>query len=196
MCCVIIYKPKGITADKELLELRFKSNNDSWGFALNGEAWIRDTSFRDFWSQFLSSGANFDEVLIQFRTATSGKEKDCGKQPILIKNKCFFFLNGNLKDYFGKDEPDTVLYAREYLDKLPVNFLENKEIMKKITEDAKINGAKMAFMDSNGKVYLINDEAGIWEKGMWFSNPRLGSYAGFGFSGIYPYKNGEKRYNL
>jgi hypothetical protein len=149
------------------------------------------------------SGEDFDfeflidtEFLIHFRTATSGKDKIVGSQPILLDNGSYFFLNGNLKDYFGKDEPDTVLYVREYLNKLPDNFLENKEIMAKITEDANINGAKMAFMDSNGKVYLINEEAGVWEKGMWFSNPRLGSYAGFGFSGIYPYKPGEKRYNL
>lgn len=211
MCCVIIYKPNGIIADKELLELRFKSNNDSWGYCYSDYSEIdlmemalvthlSNKSFDVLWESI--KNLENKSVLLHLRTATSGKEKNIGKQPIVIKKGVLdvkhisFFLNGNLKDYFGKDEPDTVLYAREYLDKLPVNFLENKEIMAKITEDAKINGAKMAFMDSNGKVYLINEEAGIWEKGMWFSNPRLGSYAGFGFSGIYPYKNGEKRYNL
>lgn len=194
MCCVIIFKPEGVIADKELLELRFKSNNDSWGIASGSDLFVGvDQSV--FWRELNASWIK-DSFLIHFRTATSGKEKDNGVQPITLKNDTRFFLNGNLKDYFGKDEPDTVLYAREYLDKLPDNFLENKEIMEKITEDAKINNAKMAFMDKKGKVYLINDEAGVWEKGIWFSNPRLGQYAGFGFSGIYPYKEGEKRYNL
>lgn len=179
------------------MELRFKSNNDSWGFVLGGLGDFYPTKYCDeFFDYYDDILTHPGDVLIHFRTATSGKDKDNGVQPIKLKNGSFFFLNGNLKDCFGKDEPDTVLYAREYLDKLPENFLENKEIMEKITEDAKINGAKMAFMGSNGKVYLINEEAGVWEKGMWFSNPRLGKYAGFGFSGIYPYKPGEKRYNL
>lgn len=189
--CVIIYKPKGVIADKELLELRYKSNSDSWGVCVkapsDGLVVTRNSKNFDF-----IFNDNLD-YLIHFRTATSGTEKDCGMQPIILDNGSAFFLNGNLTGYFGKKEPDTVLYAKEYLNKLPANFLENEEIVNKITEDAMASNSKMAFMDKNGKIYLINENEGVWEKGMWFSNPRLGDYAGFGFSGLYPYKEGEKR---
>jgi hypothetical protein len=190
--CVIIYKPKGVIADKELLEIKFKSNNDSWGIVLNGVVEKGTGDFNEFWQNVRQRPY---EMLIHFRTGTSGKDKSIGVQPLRTRNY-WFFLNGNLSGYFGKDEPDTVLYARDYLDKLPDDFLENKEIRKKIEEDCLANNAVMAFMNCEGKVFILNESRGVWEKGVWFSNPRVGNYAGFGYSGVYSYKESEKRYNI
>lgn len=139
----------------------------------------------DFFQEYAKIKEEKKEILIHFRTATSGKEKDKGIQPIETNNLAVFH-NGNFPEYFGKKETDTTLWVKA-----------NPEPLKHLEEIEKYcqgNGSRMAFMDGRGKVYLINEKAGIWEKGMWFSNNRVGNYAGFGYSGVNYYKNNEKRY--
>jgi len=202
--CTIILIPKGVEPDYNLIKQRYLSNSDSWGFShikndnLNVVRGVGGDfgSLRENLSQAVRDrGENGKDIVLHLRTATSGEKKDQGTQPIKV-NGTAFFLNGNLKDYFGKRVPDTLLYATEYIAKLPKNFLENAQICEKIQQDAIINNAVMAFMDSKGQTHIMNQERGVWEEGMWFSNPRVGNYAGFGYSGVYQYKNGEKRYNI
>lgn len=196
MCCVIIHKPKGVPLDKELLQIRHKSNSDSWGFVVDGKIEMKNnTCFDNFWDKATWIIRAENEALIHFRTATSGQEKDQGDQPIFTNNS-YFFLNGNLAGYFGKRLPDTVLYALDYIGKLKPNFLDDDTIKEKIMDDCLVNNAVMAFMDTKGRVFIFNKQRGVEERGLWFSNPRVGEYAGFGYSGVYPYKEGEKRYNI
>lgn len=198
--CTIIVIPAGVQPDYELIKLRYQSNSDSWGFShiKNGTLDIVRRVGGDFdylrqnLSEAVKSGGT---IVVHLRTATSGEDKDQGAQPIPV-NGTAFFLNGNLKEFFGKTLPDTVMYCQDYISKLPANFLEMWYCTEKIEEDAKINNAVMVFMDGKGDIHIFNKERGVWEKDMWFSNPRVGKYAGFGYSGVYKYKNGEKRYNV
>ena len=53
---------------------------------------------------------------------------------------------------------------------------------------------KMVFMDNLGKVRIINESAGEWVDGCWFSNGGIPGYIGYGFSGAYPLKENEIRH--
>lgn len=198
--CTIIVIPAGVEPDYELIKLRYESNRDSWGlsYVKNGELAIvrRVGGDFDYLRQNISEAVRCGgSVVVHLRTATSGQEKDEGTQPIPV-NGVAFFLNGNIKGYFGKHLPDTVLYAKDYIEKLPKGFLRKDYITNRIDQDATINNAVMVFMDEIGGIHIFNKQRGVWEKDMWFSNPRVGKYAGFGYSGVYPYKKGEKRYNI
>lgn len=179
-------------ADKELLKIRHKANSDSWGICI-GVDYYGEKKFIKFssskypidwmWSAYDLWDGDNNEVLIHFRTATSGTEKDKGIQPIIF-NDIAIFHNGNFPEYFGNKETDTVLWTKDNPD--PLNHLEEIE---KYCEG---NNSKMAFMDENGRVYLINKKEWVEEKGMWFSNERVGNYGGFGYSGILKDPNKER----
>jgi len=49
-------------------------------------------------------------------------------------------------------------------------------------------------MDNYGQVRIINEQAGIWENGCWFSNGGIEHYVGYGYSGAYSYGKGERRH--
>jgi hypothetical protein len=172
-----------------LLLIRHRSNHDSWGISVGTKEGIltirKKTDFETFWDTLLRQKEKRKDILIHFRTATSGTKKSEGIQPIVDGN-VLVFHNGNFPEYFGKKETDTVLWAKDNPN--PLNHLE--EIEKYCDK----NGSRMAFMDSEGKVYLINKKEWIEEEGMWFSNNRLGTYSGFGYSGVNYYKPNEKRY--
>ncbi len=190
MCC-IIFKPENVELDKELLEIRHKANSDSWGYTVLGKngldicKWKKEFDFR--WIP------HKQKMVIHFRTGTSGTKKDEGDQPIMI-NDVAVFHNGNFPDYAGKAETDTVLFCQDIIARLSRYFYRDILTMQALDAYAKSNHSKLVFMFDTGKVAILNQEEGVWEKGMWFSNPRVDDYAGFGFSGLYPYREQEIRY--
>ena len=127
--------------DKELLRIRHKSNSDSWGFSylhkgLYGDREIKcvrgNGDFEEFWKKFEVSGIKARDILIHFRTGTSGTKKTEGIQPILVCGVAILH-NGNFPEYFGKKETDTVLWAKENQD--PINHLEEIEKYKEFDRE-------------------------------------------------------------
>ena len=52
----------------------------------------------------------------------------------------------------------------------------------------------MIFMDNKGKVDIVNEDAGEWVDGCWYSNGGIKNYVGYGYSGAYYYNVGDVRH--
>lgn len=202
--CLIIYKPKEKNIKDSDLINSFKANSDSYGIMwaedgkLNIIKGIGD--FDEFYTH-LKKIDNSPNIVIHLRTSTTGGDLLSGAHPILINENLAFVHNGNLfefSQYFGKgyksNISDTQRFNEDILQKLPDGFLNYKEIVNIIEEYIKNNFSKIVLMDSYGNVIIFNEESGIWEDGIWFSNGGIKNYGGFGFSGLNYYKEGQIRH--
>lgn len=160
-------------------------------------------SFSDFFAQLiLAEIFNYDSnKIIHFRTASSGKISDENCHPFFVNENLAFVENGNLFHFtnffnakYNDDRTDIQRFNDEILKKLPSDFLDTKEIRAALEKYCKANYTKIIFMDNRGKVDTINEEAGEWIDGCWYSNGGIKNYIGYGYSGAYYYNSGDIRH--
>ena len=144
-----------------------------------------------------------EHIIVHFRTASNKGIAQQFCHPHFINPDLAFVHNGNFfefSSYFGNGRSitdtrtDTQRFNEEVLQKLPDNFLYLGHIKTALEKYCKNNMSKMIFMNSNGMVWIINEDAGEWQDGCWFSNKGMSNYAGYGYSGAYYYDGNPARF--
>jgi predicted glutamine amidotransferase len=110
-------------------------------------------------------------IVIHFRIATSGGVNYENCHPFKVNEDIFFCHNGILDievPIYSKIN-DTQIYNNTFLKGLPSNFVQNDSLMQLIEFSIGANN-KFVFLDSYGDFYIINENAGNWHKGAWYSN--------------------------
>lgn len=189
---MIAYKPEGVSPNFEAYAKAFKTNDDGAGFvvAYKGELVIQKGFFRfdDFVGAFEPYADH--QALIHFRIRTHGEANVANCHPfdvggvhnnkdfagkvavvhngVIIGQKCY---NAKMSDtwHFVKDE----LYP---LFKKDRKFFTRPHVIQGIRE--KITSDKMAFLDADGICTILNQEAGNWDGGHWYSNYSWKDYGG------------------
>lgn len=210
--CICILKTKDGYISEERLKQAYNANPDGCGIlkaSRFNELYCRKGNypFEDFfkfytWIDNLDYIGNVNkDIVMHFRTASS-----CGIgieycHPHYVNDNLAFVHNGNLfefSSYFKgrkKDNlTDTMRFNNEILKKLPENFLENQETFDLLNEYCINNMSKMIFMNNEGKTWILNEEAGEWKDGCWYSNKGMNNYQGYGYSGAYYYNVGDIRH--
>ena len=202
--CLIIYKPKDKLISKERLKQAFQANSDGWGILggkdIFGSLWhAKDcTDFDHFYKFYKSMKVN---MLIHFRTASSGFISTENCHPIFINDNLAFMQNGNLYEYSNHfpgrqrdKQTDIQRFNKEVLQCLPNGFLGVPEIRDALELYCVANFTKIVFMDSCCNIEIINEQAGEWENGIWYSNGGIRDYIGYGYSGAYAYRLNDVRH--
>lgn len=205
--CIAIYKPSGVSISEERLEMAFKANPDGWGltFSRKDKIWYNKkcTDFDDFYeyAHHIKEAWNIRDFLIHFRTASSGKISVDNCHPLFVNENLAFVQNGNLYQYShyfpGRektDKTDVQLFNEELLQKLPSNFLRIPEIREALERYNRTNMSKMIFMDNTGRIDIINEQAGEWQNGTYYSNGGIENYIGYGYSGACYYRVNDVRH--
>lgn len=201
--CIAIYKPAGKTIPEQQLREAYVANPDGWGYSFYADfsgIKVFQSVIIDF-ELFYYSYKVWEELqhLIHFRTASSGKIGEQYCHPFYVNDNLVFVQNGNLPE-FGvlreqqDDRTDIQRFNDEVLKKWPDNFLEIPKYRNLLERYNKECMSKMIFMDSAGKVTIINEQAGEWVDGCWYSNGGIDNYIGYGYSGAYYYKSDEIRH--
>lgn len=202
--CMCIIKPENKEIPLKVLEQCYNNNPDGIGMLFSVKVELDcfkgNMSFDAFKNLYLKF-SNYGNMIIHFRTASASGFGNEYCHPFYVNKNLAFVHNGNLfefSSYFRNrkkdDLIDTQRFNNEILKKLPSNFLAIKSIRNKLEEYCKNNMSKMIFMDLTGKYTIINEEAGIWKYGCWFSNGGMDNYSGYGFSGAYKYKTDDIRH--
>lgn len=141
------------------------------------------------------------DVIIHFRTASSGQISNESCHPFFVNENLAFVQNGNCYEFGGSfpgRKPDGLTdiqrFNNEVLKKLPDNFLSHFRIRKALEYYCANNFCKMIFMDNLGKVTIINEQSGKWVDGAWFSNYGIDDYIGYGYSGATYYQSNDIRH--
>jgi predicted glutamine amidotransferase len=182
--CLIAYNPNGKILDKDRLHTAFKNNRDGAGFMWREQDGRIETTrgFMDFdevwmWVETLKDTAY--SLHFRFRTRGARTEEQCHPFEILNNEKDGMDLvmmhNGtfSVKSFSNDERSDTQIFAdilhnelRDWSDPSDIFLAPVVDRM----ERAIGGGNKLVFMGSKGKDVILNEEAGFWDHGIWFSN--------------------------
>lgn len=201
--CIAIYLPAKKEIKKDVLETCNEANPHGFGYAYfdnNNKLRIHKTvknvtrQIKDF---LKIRKTNIDKpFILHFRIATHGRiiPKCC--HPFRVNDNLVFCHNGILGsaytgglDMHKSEISDSIRFGSEMLAKLPPDFMNNEKI-KELLADYIGPGNKMILLNKNGTHWILNENKGIWENGIWFSN---GSYKKVKY---FNYSDWDKNNNL
>lgn len=174
--CIAIVKPKGTTISDEYLENCFENNPDGAGVAYSkdNELYIAKGIFNK--DMFIKTVRGAEEkadgaILIHCRIGTSGLKDSNNCHPHIVNKNLVMIHNGILHVDVPKDSlvSDTVIFVQKYLTPLKKSFLKDKTLVNLI-EMAIGSNNKLCFLDNKGDYTIINESAGDWVDGIWYSN--------------------------
>ena len=205
--CVIIWKKANKYISGQRLREAHRANPDGCGImwtAMNKichvkGVWDFDAFLRGFNECYRQFGDR--DYIIHFRTASASAIGDEYCHPFFVNENLAFMQNGNLyeySDYFpGRKQDgksDVQRFNNECLQKLPPNFLNTLFLRNQLVQYNRECMSKMIFLDSQGNIEIINESAGEWIDGIWYSNGGIDNYVGYGYSGAYYYNEGDIRH--
>lgn len=178
--CVIVYQKSGSYLDKARAQRLWKANSHGGGYAYinDDDEIIVDKSmlFGEFWRSFETArSANpGTDFLVHMRIKTHGPTDLANVHPFPVNEKTWMAHNGILGQM--PDDPlrsDTRVFIDEVVKSMSPTWLDNawqKDMMEEF-----IGWSKLAFLTTDPaleeNVYLLNESAGEWVDGMWFSSP-------------------------
>lgn len=185
--CIIAIQPIGTKIKENILRNCWESNNDGAGimYVENGKI-IVQRELHNF-NEFMRIKRNADRIggniVIHFRIATSGGINEKNLHPFKINESIYFCHNGILDIDVPINSPinDTQIFNNYFMKGLPVDFVNNNAIMQ-LLEYSIGDRNKFVFLDSSGQFHVLNERAGKWDNGIWYSNESYKRYPTYGYS--------------
>ena len=174
--CLAIYKPQNKKVLKHEMETAWESNDDGAGFAYpyKGKV-IIEKGFMTFDSFWNAIKPHMDKPMaIHFRWSTHGLVDENNCHPFAITDELAMIHNGVISgiEITDKDKSDTRTFVDDYVK--PIHKGDKKFIYSdygKRTLQACIgSGSKLVFIDKKANYVIVNEEAGEWQDGVWYSN--------------------------
>ena len=171
--CIAILKPKDSEISNETLRECWNSNPHGAGFmyAKNNRVIVRKElkHFERFLKQYRKHEKLGGKMVIHFRIMTHGKLDYKNTHPHQVNDKTWLVHNGVISQHSYKNSKlsDTVKFCK-MLAGLPVDFMQSKPTLKLI--GGYIDTDKIILMDTSGKTRIINEDEGVWDEGIWYSN--------------------------
>ena len=169
--CIAILKPQGKSLSRELLYNCYTNNPDGCGFAYHtGDDVVinKFMDFEDFYKEYVKYDGKYT-MLIHFRIATHGAIELDNCHPFVLNHRMALIHNGVITGYGDKaTKSDT----RDFIDKVIGNIswkMWKNQSFCELVGNA-IGYSKLAILDKTGGYVIINEQKGLWEDGVWFSN--------------------------
>lgn len=172
--CIAIWKPRGKEVSKNTLRECWRGNPHGMGFAFakGGRLYVHKELF-DFeaWYKKYQEMVEADDLpaIIHFRLATHGVVDIDNCHPFLVHKDLAVVHNGiiNVKET-GNGRSDTWHFV-EILKKLPRKCLDNVESLSPLLK-LSIGSSKLIFLNNSGEATIVNEDDGVWDGGVWYSN--------------------------
>lgn len=180
--CIAMNSPKGTTPTKDALKTSFENNPHGAGFAFaqDGKIIIEKgfMTFDSFYSAYQKANIQGLNKLIHFRIKTSGQINYDNCHPFKVTDNLALIHNGVIPHFGGSEVSDTrefiEMVLRPIIIKNGLDILTNQTFIDAMSD--MIGGSKLAFLDSSGKSYFINESLGHTNCDIWYSNNSYTSY--------------------
>jgi len=174
--CIIAAIPQGQQISKSILKRCWENNPHGGGFMYSdGNKVIIEKemqSFKRYWKKFHEAKQHYQSssFICHFRISTHGKINEVNCHPFHVNKGLGFCHNGIIYNAPKSDNfSDTYMFNEAILKQLPNTFLKN-DAQVKLIEQYIGNGSKLAFLNSKSEITIINENAGVWDDGVWYSN--------------------------
>jgi predicted glutamine amidotransferase len=178
--CIAIYKPENNIISKETLAQCFKSNSDGAGFMFVNEKQLHTNkgffTFDSFWDAW--EPHQNKQAVLHFRIKTHGAISVDNCHPFNINKGLAFVHNGIISGYGSEKESDTKDFGDKILQPLVAkwgNLSLFQPAIKSLLE-ARIGYSKLIFLDRHGNHDIFNENKGVWDNGVWYSNSSYKPY--------------------
>jgi hypothetical protein len=179
--------------DEATLRRCWIENDDGAGymFAYKGKLCICKPffKFKHLLRSYLADYAMFGKhsaFVMHFRWATHGSRNEQNTHPhTVIPGKVALVHNGILPVNIpqGQDISDTVYFIHSHLRKLQPQQLMGRRFCNKIGK-AITGSNKLVLLDNAGEVSIVNEEFGVWDGSIWYSNMDYKERAKYNWKGI------------
>ena len=175
--CIAILNTKQTTLKKQLLKNCWENNGDGAGLLyINNdnklEVFKEMKDFNRFYDKYIDVRTKYGKrnIVLHFRISTHGKINETNCHPFLVNDNLGFVHNGMIYDVpHSTDFSDTYMFNESILKSFKEGFEYNETILDML--DAFIgNGSKLVFLNDNNHYFIVNEQAGHWNLGCWFSN--------------------------
>ena len=187
--CIAILNTKGVTLKRELLNNCWQNNGDGAGMLWSNdgkmEVFKEMKSFDTFYDKYLDVRKSFGKqnIVLHFRISTHGKINETNCHPFLVEDSLGFVHNGMIYNApMSDDYSDTYMFNESILKKFKPGFEYDEDVLD-LLADYIGNGSKLVFLNSEDDYAIVNEKAGHWNLGCWFSNEsykRVNSWVDYG----------------
>lgn len=175
--CIAILNTKQTTLKKQLLRNCWENNGDGAGILyINNdnklEFFKEMNDFNKFYDKYIDVRKKYGKrnMVLHFRISTHGKVNTTNCHPFLVNDSLGFVHNGMIYDVPTSTEfSDTYMFNESILKNFTDGFEYNETIMDMI-EGFIGSGSKLVFLNDNDDYFIVNEKAGHWNLGCWFSN--------------------------
>ena len=178
--CIAIYKPEGKIIPYATLRECYDANPDGAGFmyAENKQLYIEKGFFslKDFYQAYVKHQDK--QTVLHFRIKTHGKIDKTNCHPFAVNSSLAFVHNGIITGFGDADHSDTIGFNHGVLQPLVHkwgNLALFQDPMKDLIE-SRIGYSKLIFLDRHGNHNILNEQKGVWDDGVWYSNTSYKPY--------------------
>lgn len=174
--CIAILSPRDVTIPYENLVESFDSNPDGAGFMYaDNDQLVISKGFMDF-NSFYEAYAPYQDkaCAIHFRIKTHGEVNPDNTHPFQVGRHLGVIHNGIINNVDTTDDPsmsDTFHFNTKFL--APIYKKDNRFAYKQHFKDlikSYIGYSKLVFLNNKGHFSIVNEKAGYWDEGAWYSN--------------------------
>ena len=187
--CIICVQPQGKLVSKEVLSRCWDNNRDGGGFAYTDGKQVFThkelTSFEKYYEAFQIAMNLYPNTAVvhHFRISTHGKINEDNCHPFYVNSKLAFAHNGIISNAtYSNDFSDTYMFNDEILRELPNGFLAQR-VYRELIQSYIGYGSKLAFIDNKSVCTIVNEKAGVWDEGIWYSNSGYKAYSYHDYGG-------------
>lgn len=170
--CLIIASRDGKVPTCGVIERGWKDNSDGWGLMQsNGSEIIVNKGLRFDTLKPLLDNLNGNPYVLHYRWATHGNKNLDNCHPFRITKQLYMAHNGVIQiECDNKLMSDTWHFAKRLREiGVDSDAVKDKEVVTMIEEYiGKSN--KLAFLDNKGNISFANENSGLWQDGVWYSN--------------------------
>lgn len=196
--CVIVWKPREVPVDMEVLKECWDKNRDGAGLMYSeggkltvAKGFMKWRVFRRYIKRKGLDNLAALPVAFHFRIATHGSVKAINTHPFEVSDELAMMHNGVIRKvdkYIPKesDVSDSQMFAERFVKDafsvINISSLAKGQPINDLFAEY-IGTSKLLFMDAQGDVAIVNETGGTWAKtglgeGMWFSNMNWKPYTG------------------
>lgn len=174
--CIALCSPEGVVVPKQHLEESFKRNPDGAGFAYaENESLHIKKGFMNFDSFYEAYQPHEEKAAaIHFRIKTHGSVDQENTHPFQVGKNLAVIHNGIIDSVDcsqDKTKSDTYWFNQKIL--VPIYKRDSrfvfKEHFKELIKEY-IGWSKLVFLNNKGHHTIINEDKGVWDDGVWYSN--------------------------